>query len=80
MGLLLCWYYLASLGALGGVLLKRDKSVVQMVEDCIGYYLVVVSFPSEMVGPSMSTGAMKDFLELIFDLNLVDLSLVGCLV
>ncbi|KAF5444273.1 hypothetical protein F2P56_036760 [Juglans regia] len=37
----------------------------------------IVRFPGERAGATTSTRAMEDFLELIFDLNLVDLPLVG---
>lgn len=38
------WVYLASLGALGGVLLMWDNKVVALVEESIGHFIVACSF------------------------------------
>lgn len=38
------WCYLASLNASRGVLLIWDKKVLELIEDCIRTYTVVISF------------------------------------
>ena len=47
------------------------------VEDNFMWAFNVVRFPSERSGDSRMRQAMREFLEFIFDLNLVDIPLMG---